>query len=348
MRALVCEGLEMWNAVVFDLATCGHDVTSVIDPNVRLWIDQEDRSLPHDMVKLTDFDSAQSLQENWSHASLGADRVVVIAPEIDDILANLVKHLRSKRFVVVASSQHFLKVASDKWQTFQALGEHVQQPNTWLASNVDQIEDKNNPTDMGFVLKPRDGAGGGGCKRTETYEQLKKAVLSLANPVQWVVQEWRSGKHCSVAMLVDETGTCQVLGATEQLLRFDETGFHYLGARGPIAKHETHGIENWCQQVLALIPGAFGWIGIDYIATENHALESQEIDPVNMSRSELYCSKRALIEINPRLTTSYLLYRQVYGPKLSEGLIGLELDLEVLRQTEGDEAIEYLVNADTH
>jgi predicted ATP-grasp superfamily ATP-dependent carboligase len=348
MRALLCEGLEMWNAVVLDLVACGCNVTSVIDPHVRQWIEKDDNPLTDEKVNLTDFDSAHSLEENWSQASLGADRVVVIAPEIDDILVNVIKHLRSKKFVVVAPSQHFLRVASDKWQTFQALGEHIQQPNTWLACDIDPYDSGVSPPELGFVLKPRDGAGGGGCQRVESQDQLKKAIDNLENPAQWIVQEWRDGRHCSVAMLVDEYGTCRVLGATEQLLRFDETGFHYLGARGPLAKHEIHGIENWCQQVLALIPGAFGWIGIDYIATESNDLESQEIVPTNLSRSEMYCSTRTLIEINPRLTTSYLLYRQVYGPKLSEGLIGLELDLVALRRTECDEAIEYLVNAATH
>ncbi len=91
------------------------------------------------------------------------------------------------------------------------------------------------------MLKPRDGCGGGGCKRIENWEQLRETIHSLDNPEQWIVQMWCIGKHCSVAMLVDEYGTCRVLGATEQLLRYDETGFQYLGARGPLAETRSKG-----------------------------------------------------------------------------------------------------------
>jgi tyramine---L-glutamate ligase len=346
MQALLREGLEMWTAVVLDLVACGHDVTSIIDPQVQQWVGHGNKPLTQNNVNLTDFDFAQSLEDNWANASLEADRVLVIAPEIDDILANMIKCLRTKKHVVVASSLHFLRTSSDKWLTYQTLGDHIQQPKTWLASDIEELNNMITAPELGFVLKPRDGAGGGGCQRVEDRKQLNATIHSLTNPEQWIVQEWRAGKHCSVGLLVDETGTCHVLGATEQLLTFDETGFQYSGARGPMAKHEMAGLENWCHQVLALIPGALGWIGIDYVDTENASLTSPNAETVDVGRFDLYCSTRTLIEINPRLTTSYLLYRQVYGPKLSEGLIGLELDWETLRQSASDEIIEYLVNAD--
>ncbi|MFN7877807.1 MAG: ATP-grasp domain-containing protein [Pirellula sp.] len=344
MQALLCEGFEMWNAVVLDLVTCGYDVSSVIDPMVRQRINKNDQSLPLDKVNLIDFDAALSLEDNWSNAALNADRVVVIAPEIDGVLVNMITYLRSKKYVVVAPSLYFLRVASDKRLTYQTLGEHIQQPKTWLATETDEINNMVEPPELGFVLKPRDGCGGGGCKRIENGEQLNETIFSLDNPEHWIVQQWCDGKHCSVAMLVDEYGTCRVLGATEQLLGFDETGIQYLGARGPLAKHDVEGIENWCQQVLALIPGALGWIGIDYVDTKYSSIPCHETAPVDVGRSEMYCSNRTLIEINPRLTTSYLLYRQVYGPKLVEGLIGLGVDGETMRGAESDKIFEYLVN----
>ena len=348
MQALLREGLEMWTAVVLDLVACGHDVTSIIDPQVRQWVSHGNKPLNHNNINLTDFEVSRSLEDNWSTAVLDADRVVVIAPEIDDILINIIKCLRSKKHVVVASSMHFLRVASDKWLTFQSLGEHIQQPKTWLAADINELNNMVDPPKFGYVLKPRDGCGGGGCKRIENVDQLKETIHALENPEQWIVQQWCLGKHCSAAMLVDESGTCRVLGATEQILRFDETGIQYLGARGPLAKHDVEGMESWCQQVLALIPGALGWIGIDYIDIGDSSILGHETVPVDVGRSEMYCSTRTLIEINPRLTTSYLLYRQVYGPKLSEGLLGLELDWEILRQSASDKVIEYLVNPDAH
>lgn len=345
MNALVNEGLEMWRAIVLDLLACGHHVTSVVDPHVIERLNDGNIVLRDEALRLVDFDSTSSLEDNWISASLGSDRVLVIAPEIDGILTNLVARLRENRCVVIAPLPHFIKVASDKWETYRSLGEHIPQPRTWMASDMDQFDSPDQLSEFGYVLKPRDGAGGGGCLRLASWSQVKEAVLSLESPDDWIVQEWQSGKPCSVALLVDEAGKLSVLGATEQMLRFDCDGFHYLGARGPLANDETSDMEVWCQQVVALIPGAFGWIGIDYVAVEvaPEAVPSESNNETLRSGSPH--SSRTLIEINPRLTTSYLLYRQVYGPELSQGVIGLQRNWSDLKLAGRDEVLEYFVDS---
>lgn len=349
MSALINEGLEMWRAIVLDLLACGHHVTSVVDPRVMETL-YDGNNVPRDeALRLVEFDSTISLEDNWIRTTLGSDRVLVVAPEIDGILSNLVARLRVHRCVVIAPSPHFVKVTSDKWETFRSLGEHIPQPRTWLASDLDEVDSLDRSSECGYALKPRDGAGGGGCLKLESWSQVKEVVTSLESPENWIIQEWQSGKPCSVALLVDEAGKLSVLGSSEQILRFDNDGFHYLGARGPIANQATSDMESWCQQVVALIPGAFGWIGIDYVAGDSSA-EADSGEDNNGDNGENVQSgsphkSRTLIEINPRLTTSYLLYRQVYGPELSQGVIGLQRDWSTLKLSGQDKVLEYIVDS---
>lgn len=312
----------MWRALVEDLIRGGHDVVSTLDQRL------ENSSRPigarndRGSLDLVAFDERLSLKRNWEVACKGADRVVVIAPEIDGYLLDIVEDLRRKGNVVIASSSFFLTTTSDKWLTYLALGQHVLQPST---ISCDQIKkgwpDEPVESSSGWVLKPRDGAGCSGIVRWMEKKTLLEHIAMLDEPSKWIVQEWIEGRHCSAAVLIDENGTITTLGGTEQMIEIEDKTPKYSGALGPLRGTSVEGLADWCNRILSLLPGAFGWIGLDYI----EVLSSYSDKP-----------ERVLIEINPRLTTSYLLYRQLFGPRLSDGLIGLPVD-EITRHDTSDE-----------
>ena len=341
MQGLLKEGFAMWHAVVEDLLAMGHHVVTIVDPKVKPLIEQHGGFSQQDRLILEAFDTSIGLEDNWVAAADGVDRVVIVAPEIDGVLINLVEHLRKHRRVVCASSSHFLKMTSDKWLTHRTLANLVKQPRTWLASEIASDFSIEIDPSKSFVLKPRDGAGGSGCIQARTGKQVSDAVRLLKSPEHWLVQEWVQGKHCSAALIVDEDGVAHVLGATEQLLSINDCGIKYKGARGPLAEEVDRGLENWCHQILSLIPGVFGWIGIDYLIT----------NPDNLLLSDASSSQprnpdRVFIEINPRLTTSYLLYRKVYGPSLSESLFGRQIDIGFLKSCETGDQFQCIVDSD--
>jgi predicted ATP-grasp superfamily ATP-dependent carboligase len=77
----------------------------------------------------------------------------------------------------------------------------------------------------------------------------------------------------------------------------------YVGGVGPLDLPSDR-LESFAMELLRAIPGVYkGWIGIDFVRT---------------SSDDWYP-----LEINARLTSSYLGYRQGYGPRLADGILGL-------------------------
>jgi predicted ATP-grasp superfamily ATP-dependent carboligase len=93
-----------------------------------------------------------------------------------------------------------------------------------------------------------------------------------------------------------------VLGAMQQhFSNSDDQGISYLGGSGPLDSAPIERLQSFADQVLTAIPGlAGGWIGIDFVVTPSGQWHA--------------------IEVNARLTSSYLGYRAWYGPELAQAL----------------------------
>jgi predicted ATP-grasp superfamily ATP-dependent carboligase len=89
----------------------------------------------------------------------------------------------------------------------------------------------------------------------------------------------------------------------------------YLGGSGPILRDDYGVLEEFVERILSGIPGAKGWIGVDFLYRTRGA-------------GSIRMEDLLVVEVNPRLTTSYLAYRQWYGPELALGVLGLAEDRE--------------------
>ena len=90
----------------------------------------------------------------------------------------------------------------------------------------------------------------------------------------------------------------------------------YLGGSGPLVTVSSEKLKIWVEQIRSALPsGAMGWIGIDFV-----------IPPLDSGTNDL-----VFIEVNPRLTTSYLGYRKWFGHELAECLLGTRALSELQR-----------------
>ena len=129
-----------------------------------------------------------------------------------------------------------------------------------------------------------------------------------------------------------------VLGAVEQQIELASESNHcgyasvsYLGGAGPLQRVSFEQLEHLAMRVRDSLPlGAKGWIGIDFLI------------PDEMQSSQ----NLVVIEINPRLTTSYLGYRQWYGHALANSLVGIfncsELNPRTIFQTSELSSWDYI------
>ncbi len=157
-----------------------------------------------------------------------------------------------------------------------------------------------------IVIKPRDGAGS-----QETFVVRSDAEFAEVwqrcegRREAFISQPFIAGKALSVVLLIAEDGAIrEVMPVAEQHLS-DDSRFRYLGGRIPadISAESAIAVQRFVEQACRAVPGLTGYVGCDIVLPKDHPLE-----PV-------------LIEINPRLTTSYLGYRTLTDDNIPARLL---------------------------
>lgn len=258
-------------------------------------------------IQVHECDEQMTLEEAWLRIASQVDTVLVIAPELDDDLLTTTDYLRQKLGATVKlmnADPSFCRVASDKWLTARYLtAANILHPETILCRNVLSTSDLPKSSGLRWVLKPRDGAG---CESVIRFRSLDELTSiremfgeSAASPDHWIVQPWVEGEHGSLAVLCGDNARLIFPPMTQSILS-SKAGIgelvQYQGGKGPWWPVPPEAIDQFAKKVIASIPGKpCGWIGVDFIVSKNQRGDRELI----------------AIEINPRLTTSYLGVRAI-------------------------------------
>ena len=322
--SMVKEGLAMLTALATDLAQCGHDVHTCANVAFRsakaaLCASFAERKATLSVHPIDHNNDEHSWLDRWLEVASQCDRTIVIAPEIHQQLEDIVAKLRRSGATVVASSGAFLQATSCKLSTANFFKKsQVPHPATQSLSrylrSIDKLDD-NKPASA-VTLKRRDGAG---CVDMKVFANPRKLTEWLKNHEfqnlredEWIVQEWLAGRPASMALLAGDEW--KLLGAVNQRISLEHSESQlgvfevsYLGGTGPLAGVSVEQLANLASRVREALPfGAVGWIGIDFLVPDE-SVGSKDL---------------VVIEVNPRLTTSYLGYRKWYGHTLADALLG--------------------------
>jgi predicted ATP-grasp superfamily ATP-dependent carboligase len=284
MRA---EGAAMLRAVVADLSDFA-DVVVPIDPSFVREVGD---------VSAVEIDATKPLWGQWVAAAHDCDAALVVAPESRGILAKAVAVLRAGGIDVVASSGDFLRVASDKLQTAKALlSAGVSHP-PYITTSDQRLQGELEKHRK-FVVKPRDGCG---TKEIQVFDSLDDARGQLAD--EHLLQAWIPGDAISVAVVTN--GNDQTfLPAVKQT--FSQTDCEYAGGCGPLDdESQRRAMSIAARAIAAMPPTPRGFVGLDLLLGERP-------------------SEDCVIEINPRLTTSYVGLRRMIVGNLAARLLDLE------------------------
>lgn len=226
-----------------------------------------------------------------------ADATLVIAPEFGNLLHERSRWVLERGGRLLGCSPDAIRVTGDKaelaahWQRL-----NVRTPATAAAAHA-------LPTTVGppWICKPRDGAGSQATFLVRHASEWP-AVFARARaewlPGDLLVQQYVPGTAASVAFLAGP-GQCVPLMPAMQNLSEDGR-FHYLGGQTlPVPLHDR--AVRLARSAIAGICGLQGYVGVDLVlgAAKNG--------------SEDYA-----IEINPRLTTSYLGSRALCRENLAQ------------------------------
>src|SRR5439155_13592432 len=156
------------------------------------------------------------------------------------------------------------------------------------------------------VIKPRNGAGSQDTFLVRSDDDFAD-VWQRCNGRReaFIAQPFIAGKALSVALLIAEDGSIrEVLPVAEQHLS-DDGRFRYLGGRIPadISPESARAVQQLAERACRAVPGLTGYVGCDIVLPDvGHE------EPV-------------LIEINPRLTASYIGYRQLTDDNIPARLL---------------------------
>jgi tyramine---L-glutamate ligase len=195
----------------------------------------------------------------------------------------------------------------------------ISHPKTWTLDRLRYDDFCTSPS--AFTLKRRDGAGCADMKWFPTIAALATWVSSNASLVDpnddWIIQPWHTGQAMSVAVIAGHAPNQlgMVLEAMEQAIELVSTDevitewrVEYRGSRLPVNRLHPNEVEAFVSVVLSSMQTDSeqqGWIGIDFVV------------PADAKNWRDWI----VIEVNPRLTSSYLVYRNIYGAGLADAIM---------------------------
>ena len=199
-----------------------------------------------------------------------ADFTLLIAPEFDGILERLAREVVAVGGKLLGPSADAIHLTADKLhlaQHWQMNG--VPTPETWAQGD--------RPATGPFVVKRRDGAGSQGM-------MLVDGGAEPSGLNHLIAQQYVEGLAASVSFLIGPARAVPLI-ACEQLLSADGH-FHYLGGRLPIPAALAARAVAIARVAVACVPGLNGYVGVDVVLGND--------------------GRDWAIEINPRLTTSFV------------------------------------------
>lgn len=281
----------MWQALIEDILQLDYcRVTTTFDP----------RLVPPSHPRLIALPAKSPTAESDLFFKLAAetDGTLLIAPELDGLLEERIQQLTGLNKGHLLSTPEATCIASDKWK-FHQLAVQAGLPVPQTTPVPRSIELLSIPFPL--VIKPRRGAGTTDTQIIPSSAQLESWLSKAERPEEFLLQEFILGQPASISCIISPS-TKFVSWLPSGLQLFD--GLSYLGGKvgGEIGRSDE--IETVAKAAVSLIPGLIGYIGVDVIIPDNKQT------PV------------MLLEINSRLTTSYLGYRELVQESLAERMLG--------------------------
>jgi predicted ATP-grasp superfamily ATP-dependent carboligase len=283
--SLVREGAAMIGALASDfLRIKDCCVSAMRDPRML------QLALPG--CKVVDVLSRTSHREELERLSAAADATILIAPEFDDILLKAARVVVASGGRLMSPAPEFIRVAADKQRTCERLSAAgVRVPAGRLLEPDEPL-----PADIDYpaVLKPVNGAGS-----QDTY--LVSGPYDAPPAYAWPrrLESYVPGLAASVAVLCGPNGRVSLVPCKQ---RISEDGrLRYLGGELPLSAGLAERASVLAERALESMPPAIGYVGVDLVL-------GREPDG----------SEDAVIEINPRLTTSYVGLRTAATSNLAD------------------------------
>jgi len=293
--SLFTEGFGMLRVIAEDFKNLGFQIKTLIDFRIQ------------HMIRYLKIDFTKEITQNMDiflevkNAVKDCKYVFIIAPEFSGILYNLTKMMKDQNKIILSMNLEAIRLGSSKFETYKYF--KVQEVTTPLTNHLpsnliheDHIMKIISKFKFPVIIKPEDGVGAESIFYFENKSQISSFFTSnqshFKSDRDYIIQEYVPGKDLSVSIIGNSQGS-NILSINAQYVEINKLNNNstYLGGYTPISDYENirNQFEKQFQQ-LNLI-GFTGYYGIDFIRKTDNSL--------------------SFIEINPRLTTSYIGIRNI-------------------------------------
>jgi predicted ATP-grasp superfamily ATP-dependent carboligase len=244
--------------------------------------------------------STANEEDDFRRHAAEADYTLVIAPETAGVLRARCRMVEEAGGKLLGPSANAVEQISDKWwlgEELRSRGIAVPAAVEWPAPNV-------SPS-FPAVWKPRRGAGAESTFVVQSFAELEACRLEALND-GWcgtrILQPYCPGKAASAGFLIGPAQRIS-LPACEQLLSMGRR-IRYLGGLVPLEKNLADRAVRLAERAVDSLTGLLGYVGVDVVLGESKDGSDDWV-----------------IEVNPRLTTSYAGYRALTRANLAEAML---------------------------
>jgi len=300
--SILSEGYGMLRSLISDCKTAGHNVTTLLDSRLKIL------NPPNEADQIIAVSSPNEVDEKLKELVGEADAVYVIAPESNQVLDKLVENMENSGGISLNCTTDAIKRVSNKMAAQETMKKRgLQVPETVMLDINEKIENiKRLTKDFGYplIFKPLDGVSCGGLSLVKGEREISGAVKKVVRESmgkQFIVQRFIMGKAASVCVISNEDEV-EAVTLNQQFVTLaspnDESG--YYGGVVPF----NHSLEKealkTAERAVEAVSGLKGYVGVDMILTERDTV---------------------LLEVNPRLTTSYVGLRRVVDFNPAEAIV---------------------------
>jgi len=313
---VLSEGFGMLRTIVSDFKAAGHSVITTLDSRIAKL------NPPIAADSTVPISSCRELQVSLRELSEQADAAYMIAPETNGVLQSLVEMIEQSGVASLNCPAIAIEKVSDKagfYEVMRKLG--VQLPEMKVFSVDDDLKDiKKAVRTLGFplIFKPSDGVSCGGLSAVRDEEQVAAAVDKIKKESvseHFLVQELVEGVAASVSLLSTGCDAVPVsLNRQDVTIETPEACSSYSGGMVPFESPLKLEAYEVAKKLVKSVPGLRGYVGVDVVLTEEEAVA---------------------IEVNPRLTTSYVGLRSVVTFNLAQAILDAVLKRDLPAQIQG-------------
>lgn len=225
------------------------------------------------------------------------DAVWVIAPEFDGILERFCRYVEQAGKRLLTSPANAVALTANKWVTFQMLNAAkiltVPTENFVSEFNYDQTRE--------WIIKPIDGVG---AENTFLLTSEKDWISLPLFKKNYIIQPHLQGEKTSLSCLF-EKGRARLLCVNLQIFEVKNQQYVLQNIEVNYKLDDGH-YQKLVSRIAQVFPDLFGYVGIDLIENEADCF---------------------VLEINPRLTTSFVGIENTLGLNVAK----LVLLLDVIR-----------------